>query len=344
MQSLREPLIFGIVRVERNAVLSMTKVQLGTISSSDIMPRPLRSANSAKRSRPHTDVRTTWAKMLPTPSTSHVPFERVYEPAEDSYLLLDTLSSGSEVAFLSHRFRALAKDAGHDSPSPLIVEVGTGSGIVLAFLTANARAIFGREDVLTLGTDVNGQACSASQKTVTQAIDEAKGCEVGQEGSLANDSTASPARYLDSLITDLCDPLRPGLVDVLVFNPPYVPTPSLPSLPRYDARVDHISSSASASTFEHDSQMLSLSYAGGVDGMETTDRLLGKLDKILDRYRGVAYVLLCAQNKPEDVKSRLRSGKHGWTVETVGRSGKTAGWEKLEIIRIWRKEAQTVDS
>jgi release factor glutamine methyltransferase len=52
----------------------------------------------------------------------------------------------------------------------------------------------------------------------------------------------------------------------------------------------------------------------------------------------VAYLLLCAQNKPEEVKDRIRGLEGGgrWRAETVGMSGKQAGWEKLQIVRIWR--------
>ena len=66
--------------------------------------------------------------MLPTPDTSHVSYDQIYEPAEDSYLLLDTLSSASETTFLRSHFRT--------GPAPLVVEVGTGSGVVLAFVVA----------------------------------------------------------------------------------------------------------------------------------------------------------------------------------------------------------------
>ena len=115
------------------------------------------------------------------------------------------------------------------------------------------------------------------------------------------------------------------MVDVLVFNPPYVPTPDLPALPEGKGRL---------SSFEEDSHLLALSYAGGADGMETTDRLLDALPEILSPDRGCAYILLCAQNKPDKVKERISAWGAAWKVETVGRSGKKAGWEKLQIIRI----------
>jgi len=251
--------------------------------------------------------------MLPTPSTSHVCFARVYEPAEDSYLLLDTLSSQSETAFLSGRFSQTS------SAPPLVLEVGVGSGVVLAFVAANAASIFGRNDVLTLGTDINSFACKAAAQTVCNAIQER------EDGR---------SLFLDAVNGDLATAIRPHSVDIFIFNPPYVPA----ELPDFARHHEHnvIPDGKTATSFEQDSYLLELSYAGGEDGMVVTDRMLEQIPEILEKERGVAYVLLCAQNKPEVVKKRIRDWGTGWMVETVGSSGKKAGWEKLVIVRIWR--------
>src|ERR1700742_2807262 len=72
--------------------------------------------------------------------------------------------------------------------------------------------------------------------------------------------------------------------------------------------------------------------------MEVTNRLLSQIPEVWSQ-RGVAYVLFCRGNKPEEVKSGIRrweaeEGKGWrWGAETVGTSGKTAGREKLEIGR-----------
>ncbi|KAI0125750.1 hypothetical protein BJ170DRAFT_445889 [Xylariales sp. AK1849] len=244
--------------------------------------------------------------MLPTPDTSHVAYERVYEPAEDSYLLLDTLSSESETRFLQDRFR---------NESPFVVEIGPGSGVVIGFVNAHAHVIFGSRNVLTAAVDVNNYACMATGETARKA---------------ATENASSHGMYLGAFQGDLGTPLREGLVDVLVFNPPYVPTEDLPRQPTASDIV------VSKPTFDDDSYLLSLSYAGGKDGMETTDRLIDKIATILSP-KGCAYILLCAQNRPKQVKQRIQEFGQEWRVETVGRSGKKAGWEKLQIIRIWRE-------
>ncbi|KAK1917172.1 hypothetical protein P3342_012017 [Pyrenophora teres f. teres] len=251
--------------------------------------------------------------MLPTPSTSHVCFDRVYEPAEDSYLLLDTLSSASETAYLQNRF------GNASSIPPLVLEVGVGSGVVLAFVAANAENIFGRHDVLTLGMDINSFACKAAAQTVWGAIEERE-----KDRSV----------FVDIVNGDLASAIRPHSVDVFIFNPPYVPA-ELPD-PSHHKKYNVIPEGKDTTSFEQDSYLLELSYAGGEDGMVVTNRMLDQIPDILSKDRGVAYVLLCAQNKPEMVKQQIRQWGRGWMAETVGSSGKKAGWEKLVIVRMWR--------
>ncbi|KAI0400512.1 hypothetical protein F4802DRAFT_601904 [Xylaria palmicola] len=275
---------------------------------------------------------TTASEMLPTPDTSHVAYERVYEPAEDSFLLLDVLSSPAETAFLRARFGAAA-------PPPFVVEIGPGSGVVVAFLTAHAASIFGTREVLTGAVDVNAHACAATAETVRRAVSAA--------ASYSPPATpgGGSAAFLGAVQGDLAAPLRDRSVDVLVFNPPYVPTAELPSRGAYHHNHggDSDGRREDPDPFAEDSYLLALSYAGGRDGMETTDRLLlgdDGLPRVLSA-RGCAYVLLCAQNRPEAVKGRLRAA--GWAAETVGSSGRTAGWEKLQIVRIWRDSSSVTE-
>jgi release factor glutamine methyltransferase len=244
-------------------------------------------------------------------------FDRVYEPAEDSYLLLDTISSASEVEFLRDRF-SLGSSA--QEGSPVVLEVGVGSGVVLAFVAANAAAILGRDDVLTLGTDLNRFACQAATQTVQNAVN-------------------SPQTLLLDIINgDLASSIRPHSIDIFIFNPPYVPA-ELPDFSRHD--LYNTTPAAQISTsFEQDSYLLELSYAGGEDGMVVTNRMLTQIPEVLNPTRGIGYLLLCAQNKPEKVKEDIRRWGPGWRAEMVGSSGKKAGWEKLQIIRIWKDWTQ----
>jgi release factor glutamine methyltransferase len=249
--------------------------------------------------------------MLPTPDTSHVPYERVYEPAEDSFLLLDTFGSASETSFLHNRFGS--------GSVPLVVEVGTGSGVVLAFVNAHSSTIFGSRAVLTAGVDMNAFACRATLGTVKKA---------------QQDNPVTHGVNLGSCMGDLTSPLRDGAVDVLIFNPPYVPTSEMPERP--ESFKHDVPGTTGNPSFEDDSYLLALSYAGGRDGMETTDRLLEALPTTLSQ-KGCAYILLCWGNKPDEVKDRVRAMGSEWRAESVSSSGKTAGREKLQVVRIWRE-------
>ena len=330
-------------------------------------------------------------KMLPTPSTSHVPYSTVYEPAEDSFLVLDVLSSSSESRFLASRF---ARGA-----APLVVEVGSGSGVVSAFVARHARHIFGRGDVAVLSTDLNPVACRATGETVAIALRRGGGGgsgggeggkgKGGGGGGGGGGGHISTATYLASLQADLASPLRSRCVDVLVFNPPYVPTSSVPPPPPppHCAPLSLLSVRPSTPPLaphqqqqqqqkqdlpvdgeeDANARLLDLSYAGGVAGMEVTDRMLRSLPAVLSD-RGCAYVLLCRRNEPAEVLRRVRgwgrrlggedaeeeaaeeqregegnqlrpaTARTHWRADIVGSSGNRAGWEKLVVIRIWLVE------
>ena len=253
--------------------------------------------------------------MLPTPSTCHIDTTRIYDPAEDSFLLIDTISADTECSFLRARFPT-------PCTTPLVLEVGTGSGVVLAFITQFAKHIFGDANVMTMGLDLNEYACKATLQTVDKA------CKSEQHHGF-------PLCVMQSNLAAAC---RPGVVDVLVFNPPYVPTSSMPLQSELsDMQVRGLDKGQGGHfDFDESSQLLELSYAGGKDGMEVTVRLLEQIPCLLSP-RGIAYILLCEGKKPELVKESIRKWGTRWAAETTRRSGKQGGWEKLQVIRIWRK-------
>ncbi|CCX32644.1 hypothetical protein FPQ18DRAFT_312962 [Pyronema domesticum] len=230
--------------------------------------------------------------MLPTPDTSHIDPDTTYEPNTDSYLILDSLTA--DAPFLSSRFKAPA-------PTPLILELGTGSGIISAFIASNPVTLFGRPDLLLLGTDANSIACAATNQSLK--------------------ITPNPHLQLASVTADLATPIRPNEVDVLVFNPPYVPSPDVPKLGKHE------------DGYEEQFRLLALACDGGADGMEVTRRVFEGLGETLSA-RGVAYILFCASNKPDEVMEELQ-GK-GWSCVKVGDLGKKGGIEKLTVWRIYK--------
>lgn len=91
-----------------------------------------------------------------------------YEPAEDSRLLAQTVVDDL-------------------TGTPLVVDVGTGSGFVGATIQEETSA-------RVIGTDLNPHACRRAQE-----------------------------RGLAVVRADLIHSFREGMVDVVVFNPPYLP-------------------------------------------------------------------------------------------------------------------------
>ncbi|XP_051283439.1 methyltransferase N6AMT1 [Dicentrarchus labrax] len=209
----------------------------------------------------------------PTPVYSHAArgeFTEVYEPAEDSFLLMDALEKDHE------RLQQL-------SPS-VCLEVGSGSGVVSAFLASVVGP-----SALYLCTDVNP---AAAQCTATTAS--------------CNSVSLQP------VITSLVESLLPrlsGKVDVLLFNPPYVVTPS-----------EEVGGSG-----------IEAAWAGGKRGREVTDRFLPLVAQLLSS-KGLFYLITIAENDPEEIIRLL--GQCGLTGESC--LSTRAGNERLSVLRFHR--------
>ncbi|KAI0211831.1 Methyltransferase N6AMT1 [Lamellibrachia satsuma] len=210
------------------------------------------------------------AMMLPTPCLRHLTtsnYEHVYEPVEDSFLFLDALEKDAK--FLT----ALRPD--------VCLEVGSGSGVVSAFI---ARLL--GNNTYYICTDINPLAAIATQGTARQNH-----------------------VILNTVVTDLTASLLPrltGQVDVLLFNPPYVVTPSE----------------------EVGSRGIEASYAGGRDGREVTDRFFPGVPKLLSP-RGTFYLIVIKENKQDEIETLMRS--YGLKMEVV--LTRRSGPEHLSVLK-----------
>lgn len=86
---------------------------------------------------------------METPYITHITaedFEHVYEPAEDTFLLIDALELDLPLFKMN--------------PPTVFVEIGSGSGIVI---TAIAKAL--HSTAAFFGIDINPRACSVSKRT-----------------------------------------------------------------------------------------------------------------------------------------------------------------------------------
>nr|XP_057908503.1 methyltransferase N6AMT1 [Doryrhamphus excisus] len=213
----------------------------------------------------------------PTPLYAHAArgdFRDVYEPSEDSFLLIDSLEQ--DAAKLQQMRPCIC------------VEVGSGSGVVSAFLAS----VLGPSSVYFC-TDVNRTAALCSAKTAS-----------------CNNVT------MELVITDLVECFLPrlsGQVDVLLFNPPYVVTPSS----------------------EVGSTGIEAAWAGGRQGREVIDRFLPVVSQLLSS-RGLFYLVTIAENDPEEIIQVLSGhGLHGNPHLST-----RAGNERLTVL-CFRRSQQT---
>lgn len=133
---------------------------------------------------------------IDTPDISHLnheDFETVYEPAEDSFILLDALEIElSEIRKLKPTFA---------------VEVGPGSGILsaaLANITSNEEC--SEKLCMVFACDINLSACKATKKTASK-----------------NNASSNVEVICSDLLVGIADRLR-GKIDLVFCNPPYVVT------------------------------------------------------------------------------------------------------------------------
>ncbi|CCD26998.1 S-adenosylmethionine-dependent methyltransferase NDAI_0J01060 [Naumovozyma dairenensis CBS 421] len=234
--------------------------------------------------------------MLPTPYIK-CDYDKVYEPSEDSFLLLDSLEKDLE--YLAQKFK---------NKLALVCEIGPGSGIITTFMIQNHIPTTNNNSVY-YAFDINPWALEATLDTVK--LNRAKDND--------NNNAGSKSSLLEPVQVDLTSSWRSNQIDLLVFNPPYVPSETIPTRPERKEELD---------------TWVDLALEGGKDGMEITNRVLAQLDTILTP-NGIAYILFCARNKPEEIiKSMKENGYSNWNIELV--KNRKAGWEVLSVYRFSR--------
>jgi len=213
-----------------------------------------------------------------------IEFRRVYEPSEDTFLLLDALEANFD-------------DFAAKRPS-LILEVGSGSGCVVTFLSKLLRDI---GPVFSLATDINPHAVRATQHTAMRNL-----------------------ISVDPIMTSMCDGTRlDGLVDVLVFNPPYVPT-----------EIDEVILPSSSHRI-HSESIIDAAFAGGPDGRYWIDIFMPQIPKLLSA-SGSCWMVTIENNRPQELMDWAHR-QFGLQAEIVKKQ--KAGCEMLYILKLWKNLA-----
>ncbi|KAG6494869.1 methyltransferase N6AMT1-like [Zingiber officinale] len=212
--------------------------------------------------------------------TAHIQLVRfhpeVYEPCDDSFALVD----------------ALLADRKHliEQRPRLCMEVGCGSGYVISSLAIMLSEL--GNGVNYFATDINQDAAEATRATL-----EAHGL------------------HAEIVVTDIASGLQKnlaGMVDVVVVNPPYVPT----------------------SEEEVGCKGITASWAGGYSGRSVIDRILPVADELLSQ-KGWLYMVTLTANNPSQI-CRLMKQKGYASRIIVQRSTEE---ESLHVIKFWRDVA-----
>jgi release factor glutamine methyltransferase len=201
------------------------------------------------------------AKM---PSLEHATLQdyaHVYEPSDDTYLLLDGILADVDTQSMDVVDGKATTDAWN------ILEIGTGSGVPITYL---AQQLLQRNypNVHVMATDINPKALAFAQKTASE--------------------NKVP---LTTVQCDLATALLPdfaGKMDVVIFNPPYVPTPD-----------DEVAGNG-----------IEVSWAGGERGRRVVDRALPQIAQLLARPHGVCYMITVDDNEPEEIAKILQSKQY----------------------------------
>ncbi|KAE8224061.1 hypothetical protein CF319_g2995 [Tilletia indica] len=260
---------------------------------------------------------------IPTPSLSHLTsadYRHVYEPAEDTFILLDALEQDQaalrgEAPFPTYTNATVASGSeftGLPAKRPrLCVEIGSGSGCVSTFLAK----ILGRNNAAILSIDINPLAVDCTQRT-------GKANDVHLEPILGNMLSSLKSRVSGKQDQDLAE--QQGLIDLLLFNPPYVPTPE-----EEEAQAQQDAGIAG-------------SWAGGSTGTRLVDELIDGRGLEQSSVHGIEtylspggafYLVAIRQNDPPALVERLQ--KRGLDAEIVLQ--RRAGREHLFVIRALRR-------
>ena len=222
----------------------------------------------------------------PTPNYFHVcdgarEFRgKVYEPEADSFLFLDALDADRD--FLARL-----------APT-VVLEVGVGSGVVCSHCCLHCLPASHR-GVACIGIDINRTALMATRET-WRATRCDYGLESGGGGYPATSANNGHAASTLSLLhSSGLGAVRDNTVDVVLFNPPYVPTSS--------AEMLAAQSSALSATDE-----LPAAWCGGIAGREVCDAILSRVSRALVHPTGVAYVVALRENDIDGMLAVVNAG------------------------------------
>ena len=180
------------------------------------------------------------------------------------------------------------------------LEIGSGSGCVITFLSR----ILKPQLLACVATDVNPHATRATMRT-------------GERNLVS----------VDPLLTNLFNGIsgcERRLFDVILFNPPYVPTEQLCPMAERPCRESVHKCTPPA--------FLEAAWAGGPDGRHWIDQVMPRVDGMLAP-RGFFYMIALSANRPEEL---MEWARRDWGFNSKVALRRKAGIESLSVLKFWR--------
>lgn len=258
------------------------------------------------------------------PSLDHLgyrDYDDVYEPSDDTYLLLDALQYEFSSSILQnnnknnkHRSSSVLDNGNTGSENEqddiaICLEIGCGSGVPSVYFRAqwidaqnnnknDDDTVFVLPPLISYVTDINPKALEVTQRTFAEA---ARLRLVNPHCTAATKATSTTIGMVEAVRCDLASALLPRLeqcVSYLLFNPPYVPTPDA-DVYRFHTHNDDNSNNC------NDKDGIEASWAGGRRGRRVVDRAIPQMARILKRPHGVAYLVTVDDNRPCELGARF---------------------------------------
>lgn len=151
--------------------------------------------------------------------------------------------------------------------------------------------------------------------------------DINPMAAIASQQTARKNNVVyDSLVSCLCDGIRSErhLFDLILFNPPYVPSEDV--ITPYSRDDKDLEESVSDS-------ILDAAWAGGARGRFWIDKFISKIDGLLTE-NGLFYLVVIADNDPQEIMDIAKSEYQ--LLSTVVLARKTS-LEHLSVIRFSKK-------
>jgi release factor glutamine methyltransferase len=245
-----------------------------------------------------TTARSVVQASMPTlHHLSRTDYQTVYEPAEDTYLLLDALLHEFEQGvFDVPRMRDNEEE---EDDTFVVLEIGCGTGVPSVWFRQQWAQRYPNCPLRSIVTDINPRALQVAVQT-----DECNNWTTTTTTTTGTDGTSintTPHNQLCSMEIIHCDLATALLekyaasIDVILFNPPYVVTP--------DDEVVDFSRTTLIDMKDNDSSIIAAAWAGGFRGRRVLDRALPQLQHLL---RGTAYVVTVDDNQPWELANLCR--------------------------------------